>query len=254
MTKSLFLSSAGVALTLFLGLCPDTRAGDILFSDDFQSGDTENWLMAAKGEELQEIYRWPVVSDPDVADPNQKVLSTPVMATMTYIYHVESSVSAGAGIQLSFRFNEDQSNHQWNSMWTLFKEPILNGVYLVEGYSVQLGFTTVPGGNRQAFVIISRVDPERGNGVRTELAKAVLPEEAIVPGWNKVSFRWSANGSLKVFLNGGEVLSATDTTYAPAFRSLGNASWLSNNQKAPDSLPEGRKLFYDDVKVEMTDL
>lgn len=226
----------------------NARSGKELLRDDFQSGNLGQWQPVPAGA-APKSPGWTAVADPDVADARQQVLSTPEMATQTYIYHIAPGAFAGTALQLGFRFNEDQTDHQWNTTWTLFSDAILNGAFLVNGYSVFLGFTG-NANDRKASVSISRVDASNGTGSRAVLASASLPREAFQPGWNEVRFRWLADGSLTVVLNGVAVVTANDTKYPVAFRTLANATWISNNLPRLASLPDGRKLFFDDVCVE----
>ena len=251
--KSYFHKSSRFGLTavLVLGLSPASHSAD-LFQDGFQGGDLGNWTSVPGGEDVPEDQQWRVVPDPSVANAKHNVLCTPDKATQTYLYHVEPQTVRGLGLSLSFRFNADEANREWNTQWTLFTDAVPNGSYLVEGYGVRFGFNE-DASALTTTVSINRVDPQGGLGARVDLATATLPDDLFLPGWNEVRFLWKMDGTLKMLLNGKEVVSAKDNKYEPAFRSLSNATFLSNNLKIPESLPEGRKLYFDKIKVDDSD-
>ena len=252
--KSSFPQSTvlGIAVLFLLSVSPVARAGNVLFGDDFQNSDLGNWHQSPQG--VEESF-WPIVADPDLSDDRHKVLSTPAMGTQNYYWHIEPQVAAGSTLSLSLRFNVDQANDEWNMTWSLLDDVVLNGGSIVGGYSVRVGGAGTPN-DRKTVVVISRCDPKKKNsdkGSEAILASQELPREKILPGWNTLQFRWGLDGALKVFLNGSEILSAKDTTHKPAFRTLRIATYLSNNLPPPQSLPDGRKLFFGDVKVEQID-
>lgn len=246
----LFLRIAAILALASLGT---SRAATELFHDDFQSGDLDKWQSLPVGSEPLKVP-WTVVADPDVADPSQKVLCTPEMGTQLYIYHIEPRTVMGSGLILSVRFNADAANREWKTTWSLSTKPILNGAYLVDGYSVRMGFSG-KANDLHPTLAISRVDGDgKGAGTRTDLATATLPDDAFQPGWNDFQLVWKSDGTLKVILNGAEVVSANDTAFEPTFRTLSLVTWLSNNMQPPNSLPEGRKLYFDEIKVNESDL
>ena len=253
-TKSHSTWAHALLLTTVLAMAFSPPVKAAIFQDDFQSGELRGvWQSGPDGSLGAEGQEWKIVPDPDVATAvKHNVLCTPAMGTQLYLYHVEPKVTAGSGLLLSFRFNADEANDEWKTTWTLFAARILNGPFLVDGYSVRLEYSGKTN-DRKPQVTIIRVDPEAGRGKFTELAAATLPVESYQPGWNTVSFLWKADGSLQVILNGKEAVSAKDTTYEPAFRTLGIVTWLANNLKPPETLPEGRKMYFDDVHVDVAD-
>ncbi len=245
----LFLRMAAI---LGLASLATSHAASELFHDDFQSDGLENWQSLPQGSPPLKVP-WTVVEDPDVADPGQKVLCTPEMGTQLYLYHIEPQPVMGSGLILSLRFNADEANREWKTTWSLSTKPILNGAYLVDGYSVRMGFSG-RANDFQPTLEISRVDGDgKGAGTRTDLATATLPDDAFQPGWNDFQLVWKSDGTLKAILNGAEVASANDTTFEPTFRTLSLVTWLSNNMQPPKPLPEGRKLYFDDIKVHESD-
>lgn len=216
----------------------------VLYTEDFQSGTLESLEPTENtGKGLGTL-----IPDPDLADDSQKVLSTPDGSTQTYFWHTEQAPTTGSALELTFRFNEDQSNHEWNTSWALMGNKLLNGASIENGYGIRFGYDQ-EAGKPVFWIKLNRCDAGDGAGKETELTKAQLPTETVQPGWNTVKFRWSADGKLTGWLNDAEVISAQDTTHEPTFRVLKVANWVSNNLPAPPSMAEGRKIFFDDIKV-----
>jgi len=249
MKRNSLTNSLGTPLALLLaGILTLTEnapaAETMVYSEDFQSGTLETLEPVENTEKGLGV----LVPDPDLADDNQKVLSTPEGSTQTYFWHTEQTPATGAPLELSFRFNEDQSNHEWNTSWALMNDKLLNGASIENGYGIRFGFDQ-EAGQRVFWVKINRGDAGEGAGQETEIAKVQLPQNTIQTGWNTVRFRWGTDGKLTGWINDNEVISAQDTAHEPSFRVLKVANWLSNNLPSPASMPEGRKLFFDDIKV-----
>lgn len=217
---------------------------NVLYSEDLQSGTLDSI------EPIQDTDKGvgTIVADPDVADDSQKVLATPDGSTQTYFWHTHPEAARGGGLELSFRFNEDQTNHEWNTSWALMTDPLLNGASIKNGYGIRLGFETT-GPERHFWVKLNRCNSGEGAGEEVEIAKVELPGNTLQTGWNTVRFLWAADGTLTGWVNDNKVITAQDNTYEPAFHVLKIANWISNNLPAPEALPEGRKLFFDDIKV-----
>ena len=232
-------------VTTSISLTQTTRAAaTVLYSEDFQSGNLESLEPTENAEKRVGT----LIPDPDLADDSQKVLASPDGSTQTYFWHTEESPTTASALELTFRFNEDQSNHEWNTSWALMGDKLLNGAAIKNGYGLRLGYDQ-EAGKPIFWIKINRCDAGEGAGKETELTKLQLPNDTVQPGWNTVKFRWSADGKLTGWLNDNEVISAQDMTHEPVFRVLKIANWVSNNLPAPASMPEGRKVFFDDIKV-----
>ncbi len=244
LTNSALGTLPALLLAGILSLTNSFGAETILYSEDFQSGTLESLEPVDNTEKGLGV----LVPDPDLADDNQKVLSTPEGSTQTYFWHTEQSPATGTPLELTFRINEDQSNHEWNTSWALMSEKLLNGASIENGYGIRFGFDQ-EAGKPVFWVKLNRYDTGEGVGKETEIAKVQLPPDTIQTGWNTIKFRWGTDGKLTGWINDNEVISAQDTAHEPSFRVLKVANWLSNNLPPPASMPEGRKIFFDDIKV-----
>ncbi len=203
-----------------------SSAQTVLYSNGFETGSLSDWINPSG------LF---IAVDP--TDSSNHVMSTPGAnsRTTTIRKTFSSQDILNHSLRLNVRMNADYvGDSSWNANWMLLTAASSTAT----GYGFMLGRSTVK---------IWKVTNGFSSNF-TEIASSTLSAGILQAGWNDLQFDWAAEGSLRLYVNGTQVLSAIDTTYQPSLYQISERAFLNNSGTAGQA-PSGRVIYYDNLVV-----